>query len=395
MNHLIVRATTLALLLTLSACGKHDTPAAAATAASAAGAAVSVSTVVAQQRDYPVQLEATGTVTPLNLVEVKPQISSTITRVHIREGQFVQAGQLLFTLDDRSADTDVAKARAQLQKDLAALADAQRQLQRSQELLAQNFVSQGAVDQNRALFDSAQAVVAADRAALQATQVSQSYTRIVATSAGRAGIISVFPGTLVQPTSPALVTITQLDPIAVTFNLPQRNLGDALQSLRDGGGRVDAVLPEGRGTLKGRLAFVDNTVDANSGTVKVRAQFANKDETLWPGAFVNVRLAVSTLRGAIVVPQASIVQGARGRVVFVVEAGSKAGVRPVEVVYAAGADAVVTGVQVGDRVVVDGRQNLRPGVPVIERVAEAASAPRRGGAAGSAPVALSARGGPP
>jgi len=307
----------------------------------------------------------------------------------------VQAGQLLFTLDARSADTDVAKARAQLQKDLAALADAQRQLQRSQELLAQNFVSQGAVDQNKAMFDAAQAVVAADRAALQATQVSQSYTRIVATSAGRAGIISVYPGTLVQPTSPALVTITQLDPIAVTFNLPQRNLGDALQSLRDGGGRVDAVLPEGRGTLKGRLAFVDNTVDANSGTVKVRAQFANKDETLWPGAFVNVRLAVSTLRGAIVVPQASIVQGARGRVVFVVEAGSKAGVRPVEVVYAAGADAVVTGVQVGDRVVVDGRQNLRPGVPVIERVAEAASAPRRGGAAGSAPVALSARGGPP
>jgi len=384
----------LVLSLMLSACGKSDTPASAAAASASSGPSVSVSTVVAQQRDYPVQLEATGTVTPLSLVEVKPQVSSTVTKVHIREGQFVQAGQLLFTLDARGADTDVAKAQAQLQKDLAALADAQRQLQRSQELLAQNFVSQVAVDQARTLVDSAQAVAAADRAALQATKVSLSYNRIVATSAGRAGIINVYPGTLVQPTSPALVTITQLDPIAVTFNLPQRNLGDALQSLRDGGGRVDAVLPEGRGTLKGKLAFVDNTVDANSGTVKVRALFANKDETLWPGAFVNVRLAVQTLRGAIVVPQASIVQGERGRVVFVVDSGNKAAMRPVEVVYSAGTDAVVTGVQAGDRVVVDGRQNLRPGVTVIERVAEGASAPRRG-TAGSAPVALSARGGPP
>jgi multidrug efflux pump subunit AcrA (membrane-fusion protein) len=147
-----------------SALRKNDTPASPPHRASAAGAAVSVSTVVAQQRDYPVQLEATGTVTPLNLVEVKPQISSTITKVHIREGQFVQAGQLLFTLDARSADTDVAKAQG------AAAEGPGRAGRRAAPAAAQPGAAgaelrlAGAVDQNRALFDSAQAVVAADRA---------------------------------------------------------------------------------------------------------------------------------------------------------------------------------------------------------------------------------------
>lgn len=400
MKNNTARALALALLATLAACGKDEAspPTARAASAPASGAGgggppVSVSTVVALQRDFAVQLEATGTVTPLSLVEVKPQVSATISKVHIREGQFVRAGQPLFTLDARTEETNVAKANAQLQKDLASLADAQRQLARSKELLAQNFVSQAALDQNLTQVQAQQAVVAASRAALRAAQVELSHSRIVATAAGRAGIVNVFPGTLVQPSSPALVTITQLDPIAVTFNLPQRNLGDALQSLRAGGGSVDAVLPEGRGALTGKLAFVDNTVDAASGTVKVRAVFDNKDEKLWPGAFVGVKLAIQTIPGAIVVPQAAIVQGARGRVVYVVEPGNKAGVRPVEVLHAAGPDAVVTGVKPGDRVVLDGRQNLRPGASVVERPAGGASAPRGGRPAASAASAVP--GGPP
>lgn len=384
MKNNTARALALALLATLAACGNDDPAPAAPRAASApasgaGGPPVSVSTVVAQQRDFSVQLEATGTVTPLSLVEVKPQISATIRQVHIREGQYVKAGQPLFTLDARTEETNVAKANAQLQKDLASLADAQRQHARSKELLAQNFVSQAAVDQNLTQVQAQQAVVAASRAALRAAQVELSYSRIVAPAAGRAGIVSVFPGTLVQPSTPALVTITQLDPIAVTFNLPQRNLGDALQSLRAGGGKVDAVLPEGRGTLVGKLAFVDNTVDAASGTVKVRAVFDNAGEKLWPGAFVGVKLAIQTLPGAIVVPQAAIVQGARGRIVYVVEAGNKAAARTVEVVHAAGPDAVVTGVKPGDRVVLDGRQNLRPGASVVERAAGTAASGVPGG----------------
>ena len=353
--------------------------------AASGGPAVSVSTVRAEKRDYPVMLEATGTVTALNSVDVKPQVSSVVTKVHIREGQFVKAGEPLFTLDARADEANVSKARAQMEKDLAGLADAQRQLTRSRELLAQNFVSQGAVDTNQALVDAQKAAVNADRAAVEAAKVGLSFSRIVTPSAGRAGAISVFPGSTVQPSSPPLVTITQLDPIAVAFNLPQRNLGDALQSLRSGGGKVTALLPENGGTLAGKLQFVDNAVDATSGTVRVKAIFDNKDQRLWPGAFVGVQLAVQTLKDAIVVPQAAIIQTARGKIVYVVETGGKAAVRPVEIVQAAATDAVVTGVQPGERVVVEGRQNLRPGVAVVERGNDAASLARaRGGVAASA-----------
>ncbi|HEX6708614.1 MAG TPA: efflux RND transporter periplasmic adaptor subunit [Albitalea sp.] len=374
-----ILAALLAVLI--AGCGKSDAPTSAATPTSgaASGPAVSVSSVRAEQRDYQVQLEATGTVTALTSVEIRPQVSSTIEKIHIREGQFVRKGEPLFTLDSRADQTNVAKAQAQVQKDLASLADAERQLARSKELVAQNFVSQVAVDQNQTLVDAQRAAVAADRAAVEAARVAMSYSRIAAPITGRAGIVSVALGSLVSPSSPAMITITQLDPIAVAFSLPQRNLNDALQSLRSGGGSVIAVLPEGRGTLQGKLSFVDNAVDAGSGTVKVKALFDNAGDKLWPGAFVGVKMAVQTLKGAIVVPQAAIVQGARGKVVFVIEEGNKAAARPVEVVYAVGQDAVVTGVKPGDRVIVDGRQNVRPGTVVAER-----AQPTAGGKGGRA-----------
>jgi RND family efflux transporter MFP subunit len=363
--------------------GPATSAAAASGAASGAGGApVSVSSVRAQQREVDVVLEATGTVTALNSVDVRPQVSSTIMKVHIREGQFVKQGQLLFTLDARNDEVNLTKAKAQLAKDMASLADAQRQLARSRDLFAQNFISQGAVDTNQTLVEAQQAVVASDRAAIEAAQVGLSYTRIVAPSAGRAGAINVFAGSSVQPTGAVLVTITQLDPIAVTFSLPQRNLGDALATLRAGGGKVTAVLPENAGTVTGKLKFVDNAVDAASGTVRVKAEFANKDDRLWPGAFVTIRLAVQTLAGASVIPQAAVIQSPRGKVVYVVDAGSKAAARPVEIAYASGEEVVVTGVKPGERIVVDGRQNLRPGATVIDRPAgDSPGRSRRGGAA--------------
>jgi len=391
MNHHKHRVALALVAAALAGCGKTDAPSAlgsavgpASSASGAGGAPVSVSTVRAAQRDFELQIETTGTVTALNSVDVKPQVSATIAQVHFREGQFVQAGQLLFTLDARAQQAAAAQAQAQLRKDMAALADAQRQLARSRELVAQGFVSQVAVDTNQTLVDTQRALIEADRAAIQAAQVQVSYARIVAPSAGRAGTVGVFPGTLVQPASPPLVTITQLHPIAVTFNLPQRDLPDALQSLRAGGGKVTAVLPDRRGEVPGKLAFVDNNVDASSGTVKVKAVFDNPDERLWPGAFVNVRLAVRTLKDAIVVPQAAIVQGARGRVVFVVQDDGKVASRPVELVHAAGNEAVVSGVRAGERIVLDGRQNVRPGSAVVERAPDAAAGARGGRAAPAA-----------
>jgi RND family efflux transporter MFP subunit len=258
-------------------------------------------------------------------------------------------------------------------------------------LFAQNFISQGAVDTNQTLVDSARAVVAADRAAIESAQVGLSYSRIVAPAAGRAGAINVFPGSSVQPSGNSLVTITQLDPIAVTFSLPQRNLGDALATLRAGGGKVTAVLPESAGTVTGKLKFVDNAVDAASGTIRVKAEFANKDDRLWPGAFVTIRLAVQTLAGASVIPQAAVIQSPRGKIVYVVDASAKAMARPVEIVYASGEEVAVTGIKPGERIVLDGRQNLRPGATVIDRpVGDGPGRSRRGGAASAAANGASA-----
>lgn len=422
----------LALLGGLVACSPRDAtaPAPAEAGASAATAVsgqasgarvaapaasappVSVTLVRALPRDFTVALEASGTVTALSSVEVKPQVSAQVLAVHVKEGQFVQRGQPLFTLDARGDTANLKKAEAQLLKDEATLADARRQLVRSQDLLAKNFISLGAVDTAQANVDAQQAVAAADRAAVDAVKVQLSYARITAASAGRVGQIAVYPGSSVSPGGAAMLTLTQIDPVAVAFSLPQRNLPDALAALgaaggpsgkdgkavKDGNpakgskGGVTAVLPDGQGTRRGRLVFVDSAVDAASGTVKAKAQFGNADQALWPGAYVTVKMALQTLPDAIVVPQAAIVQGARGTVVFVAGPGNVAVIRPVKVLASAGTDAVVSGLQPGERVVLDGRQNVRPGVTLIERAAEAgrgasgAAGAASGGGSGNAPA---------
>lgn len=353
-----------------------DADAAPAAGASAAAPPVSVTTVLVQQRDFAVQLEASGTVAAVSSVELRPQVSSVIRQVHIREGDFVKAGQLLFTLDVRADEANVNRAKAQLQRDQIGLADAQRQLARSRELLAQNFVSQGAVDTVQTLVDTQTSLVNSGRAAIATALVSLGYGRIIAPAAGRAGAVNVFAGSSVQANTTPLVTITQLDPVLVGFNLPQRNVSDVLRSLREGTGRVSASLPERAAPLVGKLQFVDSAVDASSGTVKVKALFDNKDQALWPGAYVNVRMTVQTLKNAAVLPQATIVQNVRGRGVYVVDATGKTSLRSVELLHSAGAEAVVTGVRAGERVVLDGRQNLRPGSIVVERAADAASGVR-------------------
>jgi RND family efflux transporter MFP subunit len=360
--------------------------AAAATGTAPPAPPVSVTVVRAQQRDFEVQLDASGAVSALSSVELRPQVSSVIKQVHIREGDFVKAGQLLFTLDVRADEANVSKAKAQLEKDQATLNDAQRQLARSRDLLAQKFVSQGAVDTSQALVEAQSATVLADRAAISAAAVALGYGRITAPSAGRAGAVNVFAGSSVQANSTPLVTITQLDPVAVSFNLPQRNVGDALAALKAGNVPVTVTLPQQPKPRVGKLQFVDSAVDASSGTVKVKAVFDNKDSALWPGAFVNVKMGVQTIKEAVVVPQAAIVQNARGRSVFVVEAGGKAALRPIELLQSAGLEAVVSGVRAGEKIVVDGRQNVRPGSQLIER------GPDAGGARGGRPGAA---GGPP
>jgi RND family efflux transporter MFP subunit len=328
-----------------------------------------VTTTVARKRDLPVVLEATGTVVAVTSVDVRSQVTSVVKQVLVRDGQFVKAGQPLFALDARADEANVAKLQAQMAKDEAALADAQRQLARNRDLLAQNFISPSVVDTSQAAVDAQRAAVAADRAAVQAAQVPLGYARIVAPSAGRVGTVSVSVGSAVQAGQTPLVTITQLDPIDVSFPVPQRHLADMLEALRGAGAPVVARLPDAAASapaLTGRLDFVDSAVDGGSGTVKVKARFANEASRLWPGAFVRVALTVRTLKDAVVLPQAAIVQGQRGSIVFVVDDG-KAAARPVQLLATQGDDAAVSGVKPGERVVLDGRQNLRPGAAVVER----------------------------
>ena len=328
--------------------------------------AVTVSTVKAEQRDFPVKLQGNGLVTPLSSVDLRSQVTSTVAKIHFADGQFVKAGQLLFTLDSRTDEANLAKAQAQLAKDQASLADAKRQWERSKQLFAQNFISQGAVDTNQSLMESQAASTVADQAAITAAKVALSFDRIVAPAGGRAGAANVSVGSLVQANVTSLVTITQLDPIAVSFSIPQRNLPDALAALKGGGAPVVAQLADGGGSYQGKLQFVDNNVSAGSGTVQVKAVFPNPDGKLWPGAYVDISQTVRTLSGATTIPQAAVVQGTRGTIVYVLDSG-KARLQPVTVVYAEGGNAAVTGIQPGDVVVMDGKQNVRPGSPLLER----------------------------
>jgi len=346
------------------------------------GPPVSVTTVKAEVREMAVVLKATGTVMPLTSVDVKAQASTLVKTVHIKEGQFVKAGDLMFTLDARTDEANVAKARAQLAKDQATLADAQRQFKRSQQLFSQNFISQGAVDTTQAVVEAATATVAADQAAIDAARVALSYAQVRAPHSGRAGAINVSSGSAVQSNLSTLVTITQLDPIAVGFSLPQRNLVDAIGALKDGGASVTATLADNGGSFKGKLKFVDNTVDAASGAVKAKAVFANKDERLWPGAFVEISQTVSTLKEAIIVPQAAIIQGARGTIVYVVEDG-KAVMRPIKQIMGQSGEAAVSGLKAGETVVLDGKQNVRPGAMVVERAKDAKASAPAGAASGA------------
>ncbi len=374
---------SLALVALLGLTGCSDKPAGAAPEAAAGakpaasapggagtGAPVTVTTVRAQQRDLPVLLTATGTVTPLTSVDVKAQVTSVVAQVLIKEGQFVKAGEAMFILDSRTDEANLAKARAQLAKDNASLADARRQLARSQDLFAQKFVSQGAVDTSQAQVDALAATISADQAAIDAAKVALSYDRVSAPHSGRAGQVVVYPGSVVQANVTTLVTITQLSPIGVAFSLPQRNLTDALGALKGGGSAVTAKLADGGGSFQGRLQFVDNLVDASSGSVKAKAVFDNNDNKLWPGAFVEVSQTIRLLKDAVIVPEAALIQGARGTVLYTMVDGVAVS-KPIKVEYSQGLDAAVTGINAGDVVVVDGKQNVRPGSRLVERAAAA------------------------
>jgi RND family efflux transporter MFP subunit len=398
---------------------------AAASAASAARAgAQTVSVIAAQQRDMPVIVEAAGTVVSLDTVDIRAQVSGSVSDVVVREGQFVRRGDLLFRLDDRADRANLERARAQLLRDQATLADLDRQLARAHDLRTQNFIAQSAVDSVLAQVEAQRAAVAADQAAIRSSDVALSFDTIASPLSGRAGAVVVYRGSLVQPTGTPMVTISQIDPIGVTFTLPEAQLGAVLRASglhqgtvaarnaapataaarpasaaasAAGGGTIAVSLPNpersrggaGSDEMLGRITFVDNAVDTTTGTIRVKGEVPNASHRLWPGQYVTVRMTLRTIAGAIVIPQNALIIRGNERSVYVVKSDGTVEARPVQPLYNAGEMVAVDGLEPGDKVVVEGKQNLRPGSAVRETPyvpVRRAHAPRTGtsGAAGPA-----------
>jgi multidrug efflux system membrane fusion protein len=327
-----------------------------------------VSVISPRRQDVPVVLQANGTVTPISTVDLHPQTTSTIAKVHIKEGQFVKSGELMFTLDDRSERASVDKAQAQVERDRAALADYERQYKRAMELLEKKFIAQGAVDTLKSQVDSARALLQSDIAAARSASVDASYTAIRAPMTGRVGAINVYPGSLVQLTT-SLTTVTQLDPITVAFTLPESSLAGLLQAQHDGAVPVKVALGNSDKEISGALSFIDNTVDPVAGVIRVKAQFDNRDTKLWPGQYVNTRLISHVIKDATVIPQNAIISNTRGTFVYAVDKDQSARVVNIKRLHSFGDSAAVSGLSGNEQVIVDGKQNLRPGGKV--RIASA------------------------
>ncbi|HTN48379.1 MAG TPA: MdtA/MuxA family multidrug efflux RND transporter periplasmic adaptor subunit [Burkholderiaceae bacterium] len=345
-----------------------------------------VSAAAARIADLPVRLSALGTVVARNTVTVRTRVDGELVRVDFKEGDMVKAGQQLAQIDPRPFEVALAQAQAQMSRDRAQFESAKVDLERYRKLLATDSIASQQVDTQEATVRQFEATVAADQAAVDSARLQLSYTRITSPVAGRVGLRQVDPGNLVHAgDTNGIVVVTEIDPIGVTFPLPQDNLPAVLARLRAGGTLpVDAFDRDGRNLLaSGQLVTTDNLVDPATGTIKLKAAFDNKNGSLFPNQFVNARLQIDTLKGAVVVPTSSIQRGAPGTFVFVVKDDSTVTVRPVKLGPADGeTTAIADGLAAGERVVTDGTDKLREGsrVQVIDRSAppSATPAPARG-----------------
>lgn len=325
--------------------------------------AVQLATVVANRQ--PVLLTANGSVTALERVEVRPQANGVVTRMLVTEGSMVQPGQLLVQLDDASEQAALAKARAQLASDQAQLNSAERELARGRDLVRQNFISQSALDTLQATADTRRATLAADRAQIVAAQVAVQQKQLRAQVAGRIGAISLAPGALVTTgMAEPVLTITRMNPVMVSFTLPEQQLAAVRQAQAAAPLTVQAQDSSGGVCRRGELSFIDSAVDSASGNVLLKARFDNADAALWPGQFVSVQLQAGQYPGAAALPVAGLITGPDGQFAYAVGADNKAQAVPLQLLGIANEQAIVHGIQPGVKVIVSGGQNVRPGEAV-------------------------------
>lgn len=332
------------------------------------GGPTTVTTITVEKKDIPLIIEATGTMVSNAIVDIRPMVTNTVAKIHVKDGQEVKAGDLLFTLDNRNDTANYERLKALAE-------DAQKQYLRAQELVTKNFISRAGLETSMANAKSAQA-------AARSAEVQLSFDSIRSPIDGRAGIVNVFPGSLVQASNVvttatsstatssvgSMVTITQLNPINVQFVIPEKDIPILLENQLDGEPLTVKVTvgDAGKKTYEGKVLVIDNQVDPSIAAVRVKAQIPNKSMSILPGQFARVSLVANTLKDALSVPSQAIVINPRGRIVYTVDSDGKAVVKPVKVVYEFQGTSVVTGIEAGDKVVVEGKQNLRPGNKVRE-----------------------------
>ncbi|MFT0866893.1 efflux RND transporter periplasmic adaptor subunit [Pseudomonas sp. CAM1A] len=361
---LVLAALALALLVAIGAWQglRREAP------VNRAASAIPVRVIAVAQQDVPRYLSAIGSVLSLHSVEVRPQVEGVLTQVLVKEGQWVKQGDLLATLDDRAIRANLDQARAQLGQTQAQLQVGNVNLKRYQLLSSDDGVSKQTLDQQQALVNQLQATIKGNQAAIDNAAVQLSYTQIRSPVSGRVGIRNVDPGNLVRTSdTQSLFSVTQIDPIAVEFALPQQQL-PILQGLLNSAtpAEVETYLDaDGERSLlaKGHLMLIDNQVSATTGTVRVKAEFDNRDGRLWPGQLVTVRLRTAVDEDALVVPPPVVQRSIDGHFVYRLD-GDKVSAVPVKVVYQDSTLNVIAGVKAGDRLVLDGQSRLKPGSTV-------------------------------
>lgn len=325
-----------------------------------------------EKRRVPVRVDALGTVTPIASVAIKSRLETTITGVHFTDGARVKEGDLLFTLDSRALEAQIRQAEGVIARDRAQVDGAERDIRRYTELVAKNATPVTNLDNAKTQADTHRANIKAAEAFLENLKVQLSYTHMTSPISGRIGAPTVRIGNFVRPADLApLVTINQTAPIYIAFSVPQRVLGEVRDAMAEGTAAVEATIPGTDKSVAGRVTMFDNTVDATTGMVSLRATMENADEALWPGSLVNTRLTLR-VEDAVVVPSPALQVGQSGVFVYVVKDGAVT-VRPVTVVRAADGQSVIgKGLTDGEIVVTDGQLLLSNGTKVAPRDAKTA-----------------------
>jgi membrane fusion protein, multidrug efflux system len=330
--------------------------------------AVAVRVSEVTQASMPIRRRTIGWVEPIAAVAIKSRINSVIMEQHATDGAFVNKGDVLFVLDDREVKATIARDEAAMAQHQAEVERAHGDLERTKTLVAKQTASKQTLDQVVAAARAAEAAVAADKAILQADRLTLSYTTITAPISGRLGAVAVTPGNLVAVNGDvALVTITQMQPIRLSFTLPDRDIDALRAALAQYPPAAVRVFTKGEKTARanGNLIFIDSTVDAASGTITAKAEFANENLALWPGQYFDVEIELGVEPQAAIVPTVALQVGQDGLFVFVVTPDNKAEMRKVTVTGSdAERSAVTAGLQPGERVVVEGQHRLSPGAPV-------------------------------